>query len=84
MSAQPASSGILSHLKGLWAAAFPLYQIYAAASSDGSISSNEYGDIGKALVVFAGVWLIPNIGYVRTTFLSRNKEQAPAEDQTQA
>jgi hypothetical protein len=56
---------ILAHLKGLWAALLPLYEVYNAAQSDGAITENEYSAIGKALVFFVGVWLIPNIGYVR-------------------
>lgn len=56
---------VLARLKGLWAALLPLYEIYHAAVSDGSITEAEYTSIGKALVFFVGVWLIPNLGYVR-------------------
>lgn len=56
---------VLARLKGFWAALLPLYTIYQAATSDGTITQDEYTDIGKALVFFVGVWLIPNLGYVR-------------------
>lgn len=56
---------VLARLKGLFAALLPLYTIYQTATNDGVITQDEYGEIGKALVFFVGVWLIPNLGYVR-------------------
>lgn len=55
----------LARLKGLWAALYPLYELYQAVSQDSTITQDEIEQIVQALIVFGGVWLIPNLGYVR-------------------
>ena len=74
----------LARLKGLWAALYPLYEVYQAVSSDGTITSQEIEEIVQALIVFAGVWLIPNLGYVRSLrdkFGRRVQQGVTNEDQ---
>lgn len=75
---------ILGHLKGLAAALWPLYEVFRAATSDGAITNDEYGAIGKAFVFFVTVWLVPNIGYVRTlrgkVFVGQDKLQDKIDD----
>lgn len=56
---------LLARLKGLWAALYPLYELYQAVSADQTITEAELREIVQALIVFAGVWVIPNLGYVR-------------------
>lgn len=55
----------LARLKGLWAALYPLWEVYQTVSSDNTITQDEIEQIVQALIVFGGVWLIPNLGYVR-------------------
>lgn len=55
----------LARLKGLWAALFPLWELWQAVSSDQTITENELQQIVQALIFFAGVWVIPNLGYIR-------------------
>jgi hypothetical protein len=56
---------LLARLKGLWAALYPLYELYQAVNADQTITQAELEEIVQALIVFAGVWIIPNLGYVR-------------------
>ena len=56
---------VLARLKGLWAALYPVWEVYQAVSSDSTITQDEIEQIVQALIVFGGVWLIPNLGYVR-------------------
>jgi hypothetical protein len=57
-------SGWLSRAKGIVAAIAPVFALVEAAVTDNTITANEWYQIVGALIIAAGVYFVPNKGYV--------------------
>lgn len=71
---------VLAYLKTFWAATYPVWETYQAISNDGIITKPEQGEIIQALVIWVGVWAIPNIGYIRTRLKGKTQTVEPADE----